>query len=134
MFDTFRMLITELLTESLFIFIFEVERGLVEDWILLNDLVENVNVQRKSLCAFKLLDQFSANRASHSILVVQLLDAVRAESMSAVNQYAWNTFTNVVLERAELAYIELARLVIQIHDVNVHLQNGKDSGLVRSNN
>ena len=134
MFDTFRMLITELLTESLFIFIFEVERGLVEDWILLNDLVENVNVQRKSLCAFKLLDQFSANRASHSIFVVQLLDAVRAESMSAVNQYAWDTFTNVVLERAELADIELTRLVIQIHDVNVHLQNGKDSGLLRSNN
>ena len=125
MFDTFRMLITELLTESLFIFIFEVERGLVEDWILLNDLVENVNVQRKSLCAFKLLDQFSANRASHSIFVVQLLDAVRAESMSAVNQYAWVTFTNVVLESTERADVELAGLIVQIHDVDVHLSSGK---------
>ena len=95
--DTLWVLITELFTESFFILIFKVKGGLVKDRILLNDFVENVDVQRESLGAFKLLDQFSANRASHSILVVQLLDAACAESMSAVNQYAWNTFTDVVL-------------------------------------
>ncbi len=37
-----------------------------------------------------------------------------------MHKYARNAFSDVVLESAELADVELARLVVQIHDVNVH--------------
>ena len=108
MLNTLGMLIAQLLTESFFILILEVKGSLVQDWILLDNFIENIDVERESLSTFKLLDQFSANRASHSVLVVQLLDAIRAKSMSAVNQDAWDSFSNVILECAELADIELA--------------------------
>ena len=125
MLDTLRVLLTELLTESLFILIFEVEGSLAENWILFDNLKENVDVQWKSLSTFKLLDQFPADWASYSFLMVQLLDAARAESVATVNEYSWDAFTNVVLEPTERADVELAGLIVQIHDVDVHLSSGK---------
>ena len=121
MLDTLRVLLAELLTESFFILIFEIEGSLAENWVLLDNLKENVDVQWKSLSAFKLLDQFPADWASYSFLMVQLLDAARAESVATVNEYAWDAFTNVVLEPTERADVELAGLIVQIHDVDVHL-------------
>ena len=44
-----------------------------------------------------------------------------------MHQDARDAFPNVVLEGAELAYIELSWLVVQIHNVNVHRPNGKES-------
>ena len=125
MLDTLWVLFAKLLTESFFILIFEVERSLAENWILFDNLKENVDVKWKSLSAFKLLDQFSADWASYSFLMVQLLDAARAESVATVIEYAWNAFTNVVLESTERADVELAGLIVQIHDVDVHLSSGK---------
>ena len=125
MLDTLWVLFAKLLTESFFILIFEVERSLAENRILFDNLKENVDVKWKSLSAFKLLDQFSADWASYSFLMVQLLDAARAESVATVNEYAWDAFTNVVLESTERADVELAGLIVQIHDVDVHLSSGK---------
>ena len=119
--DTLWMLLAELLTESLFILVLEVEGSLAENWILFDDFIEDVDIQWESLGAFKLLDQFSANGASYSVFVVQLLDAASAESVPAVDEYAWDTFSNVVLECAEGTDVELTGLVVQVHDVNVHL-------------
>ena len=114
------MLLAQLFTQGFFIFIFEVKGGARENRVFLDHFIEDVNVEWKSLSTFKLLDQFSANWASDTVLVVQLLDAIRTESMPAVHKYARNAFPDVVLESAELADVELARLVVQIHDVNVH--------------
>ena len=52
---------------------------------------------------------------------MELLNAVRAECMTTVNQYAWNTLTNVILKAAELANIEPSGLVVQVHQVYSHV-------------
>ena len=109
---TLRVLFTELLTESFFILIFEVEGDLAENRVFFDDLIEDVDVQWKSLGTFELLDQFPANWASYSFLVVQLLNAARAKSVATVDKYAWNAFTHVVLESTESADVKLASFVI----------------------
>ena len=110
--DTFRMYLAELLRKALFVLILKVETCARQDRVFLDDFVQDVNVQRKALGAFQPLDQLAADGASHSVLVVQLLDAVRAQSMAAVDQYARDALTHVVLECAELADVEAAGLVV----------------------
>ena len=110
--DTFGMHLAELLRKTLLILVLEVKACARQDRVLLNDLVQNVNVQGQALRALQLLDQFAADGASHSVLVMQLLDAVRAQSMAAVDQYARDALTHVVLECAELADVEAAGLVV----------------------
>lgn len=51
--------------------------------------------------------------------MVQLLDAVRAQSVAAVDQNTGDSFADVVLKSAELADIQAARLVVKIHQVDV---------------
>ena len=110
--DTFRMYLAELLRKALFVLILKVETCARQDRVFLDNFVQDVNVQRKALGAFQPLDQLAADGASHSVLVVQLLDAVRAQSMAAVDQYARDALTHVVLECAELADVEAAGLVV----------------------
>jgi len=40
-----RMLLTELISETLLVFILEVEAGARQDWVLLDDLVQDVDVE-----------------------------------------------------------------------------------------
>ena len=56
-FDALGMFLAQLLLQRIFILIdagspvfLEVEVGLREDWVLLDHLVQNVNVQRQSFC------------------------------------------------------------------------------------
>ena len=56
MLDSLRMLLTKLITQSFFILIIKVKISLLKNRIFLNNLIENVYVQRKSLCTFQLLD------------------------------------------------------------------------------
>ena len=78
MLDSLRVLFTKLITQSFFILIIKVKISLLKNRIFLNHLIENVNVQRKSLCTFKLLDKLSTNWASHSVFVMELLNATCA--------------------------------------------------------
>ena len=110
--DTFRMHLAELLRKALFILILKVKASARQDWVFFDDLVQDVNVQRQALGAFQPFDQLAADGASHSVLVMQLLDAARAQSMAAVDQYARDALTHVVLECAELADVEAAGLVV----------------------
>ena len=74
--DSLWMFLAQLFTQCFFVFILKVERGFSQDWVLFDYFIEDINVKRKSFSTFKLLNQFSANWASYTILVVQLLDAV----------------------------------------------------------
>lgn len=43
---------------------------------------------------------------------MQLLNAVGAQSVAAVDEDAWDALANVVLQRAKLADVEAARLIV----------------------
>ena len=108
MLDTLWMLLTEFFRQALLVLILKVKASTRQNRVFLDHFVKNVDVEGQSLGAFQLLDEFPADRAAHSILVMQLLNAVRAQSMATVDQNSWNTLTNVVLERTELANVETA--------------------------
>ena len=38
-----------------------------------------------------------------------------------MNQNAWNTLSNVILQATELADIESSRLVVQVHQIDSHV-------------
>jgi len=116
--DAFRMNLAELFGQTILIFIFKVKARPVQNRVLLDNFVQDVDVKRESLCAFELLDKFAADGASYAILMVQLLDAARAEGVAAVDKYARDAFSHVVLECAELANIQSTRLIVQIHQIH----------------
>jgi hypothetical protein len=53
-----------------------------------------------------LLHEFAAYRASHSVIVMQVLNARGAQSVTAVNQNAGDTFAHIVSQTAELADVQ----------------------------
>ena len=106
--DTLWVLLTELLRQALLVLILKVKAGTRQNRVFLYHFVENVDVEGQSLRAFQLFDEFAADGTAHPILVMQLLNAVRAQSMATVDQNAWDSFSNVVLERTELANVETA--------------------------
>ena len=78
MLHPFRMYRAKFLTKRVFILVIEIKGSLIQYRVLLNNLIQNVDVQWKSLCTFKLLDQLSADGASNPVLVVQFLNAAGA--------------------------------------------------------
>ena len=115
------VLLAQFLSQHLLIFIVKVERGRVEYRILGHHFIQDIDVEGQPFCAFQLLDQFSADGAPDSVLVVQVLDTRGAEGVSTVHKNAGDSLADIVLLGAELADVELPRLVVQIHYVGVHL-------------
>ena len=74
--DSLRVLLTELFIQGLFVIILEVKAGLAKNRILLDNFIKYVDIQRKSLGRLELLNKFSTDWASNTILVVKLLDAI----------------------------------------------------------
>ena len=109
---TLTVVVAQLLFKSLFVLIVEFEVGLGKYRVLFDYLVEDVNVQWETLSAFELLNELAANWASHSVLVVELLDTVRAKSVPTVNKNARNTLAHIILEPTELTDIKSTGLVI----------------------
>jgi len=95
----------------------EVEVGLGQDGVFLDHLVEDVDVQRKALGALELLDEFAADGAAHAAVVVQRLDAARAQRVPAVDQDARDALAHVVPEAAELTDVQAPRTVVQVQDL-----------------
>ena len=112
MLDTLWVLFTELLAEALLVLILEVKARACQYRVLLNHLVENIDVEGQTLGRLQLLDKLAADWASDTVLMVQLLDAVRAQSMATMDQDSWNAFANVVLKSTELANVKTTRLVV----------------------
>ena len=71
MLHTVLMCVTKLLGHLFFVFIIEIEITVGKLSVLFDYLVENVDIQGKSLRAIQLFDKLSANWATHSILVVK---------------------------------------------------------------
>ena len=120
MLDALWMLLTELFSEAVLVLILEIKAGASQDGILLDDLVQDVDVEWQSLSALELLDELTADWASHTILVMELLDAVGAKGVPAVHQDARDALAHIVLHRAELANVQAARLVIEVHQSGAH--------------
>ena len=120
MLDTLRMFFTQFFTQSIFVFIIEIERRRIQDRIFLNNFVEDVNVQRQSFCTFKLFDQFPTNGTSHTIFMMKLLYAACAQGMTTVNKDARDPLSHVVLQSTELANVQLPRLVVKVHNIDIH--------------
>jgi len=85
-----------------------------QDAVSLDDFVEDIEVQRQLVHTLDLLHQFSADGASHSVVVVQALKALSAEGMSAVNEDARYSLTHVELFSAIVAKVETSCLVISL--------------------
>ena len=121
MLHSFRMNFAQLLRKRFVVLVFKRKADFRKDVVFLHNLVQDVDVQWQAFSTFELLDQFAANRATHSIFVVQLLNAVSAEGVTTVNKYARDSLTHVVLEGAELTDIKATRLVVEVHNlVYVH--------------
>ena len=112
MLHSLRMLFAQLLVEGVFIFVFEIKVFLGQDLVLLYYFKQNVDVQGQSLCTLQILYQLTADGASDTVLMVQLLNTASAESVPAVNQNPRNSLTDIVLLSAVLTDVQLAGLVI----------------------
>lgn len=75
--DTLRVRLTKLLRQALLILIFKVETRACQNWVLLDNLVKDVDIEGKSFGTVQLFDKLSANWATHSVLMVQLRDTIR---------------------------------------------------------
>ena len=80
MLHTLGVLLAQLLSEGVLVLLtgtaclLEIEICLRQDRVLFHDLIEDVDVEGESLSAFKLLHEFAAYRASHSVIVMQVLN------------------------------------------------------------
>ena len=115
MLDALGMLLAQLLSEGVLILLspgaaglFEVEVGLRENRILLDDLIEDVDIEGEAFRTLKLLHELAADGASHTVVVVQVLDARGAQGVPAVHQDTGDTLSHVVAQPAELADVQAA--------------------------
>jgi hypothetical protein len=97
MFNTLGVLLAELFLQAVLVFILKVKTGARENRVFLYHLVKNVDVEGQTLRTLQLLDQLATDGAANSVLVVQLLDAVSAQGVAAVDQDTGNPFADVVL-------------------------------------
>ena len=122
--DAVRMISAKLVLHGHFSFleaaslILKVEVACGEHLIFFDDLVENVNVEREALRRVQLFDQLATDGAAHAVLMVQFTDAVGAQRVTTMNEDAGNALAHVVLEAAELADVETARLIVKLHDIH----------------
>lgn len=123
MFDSLLVIIANLLLKSIFVVLVQVKVGLRQDRILFYNFIQNVDIQWQPLCTFQLFDQLSADGASDSVLMMQLLDAISAQSMAAMNKYSGDPFSNIILESTKLADVKSSRLIVQVHYVHFQHSN-----------
>ena len=111
--DSLRVLLAQLLGEGVLVLVspgapslFEVEVGLRENRVLLDDLVEDVDVEGEALRTLELLDEFAADGAPHAVVMVQVLNARGAQGVPTVHQDAGDALSHVVAQPAELADVQ----------------------------
>ena len=85
MLHSLRVDVAEFLNHAVFVIVFKIKVALCQDLILLHNFVQYIDVKRQSLRTIQIFNQFSADWAPDPIVVVQLCDAICAQSMSAMN-------------------------------------------------
>ena len=78
--------------------------------------MQNIEVERQFVDVLQVLDQLPANRAPHTVIVVQQGQTLGAESVSAVNQNSRNLLSNVELVPTEVAKVESTKFVVSLDD------------------
>ena len=121
MLHTVRVNFAELIYHKGFVLFFKIEITIPQLIVLFNDFVQYVYIEGKSLCTVKLFNQFPADWAPHTILIMKFGNTVGAEGVPTVNQDAWNALTYVVLVAAELADVKPSRFVIQLNNIHFFL-------------
>ena len=96
------------------VFIFEIQ--ISEDAVPLDDLIEDIEVQRQLINALHLLNKLSANRASHPEIMVENLEALCAKSVATVNKDAWNSFANVEVLSAVIAEVKPTSPIVALYN------------------
>ena len=116
MFDSLRMFAAELAHHGVFIFLVEIEVAIAKLGVFFDNFVKNVDVERKSLGAFELLDKFATDWASNTIFVMELGDAIGTKRVPTVNQNPRNSLPNIIFKTTKLTNIESSGLVVKLHD------------------
>ena len=47
--------------------------------------------------------------------MVEFANTASAKGMTAMHQYSWNSFTDIIFKSAELADVQTSRLVVKLH-------------------
>ena len=85
------------------VFVFEVK--VAENRITFHNFIQDIKVQRQFIYTFYLLHQLSTDRTPYPPIVSEYLQAFSTECMSAVDQYARNTLSNVEVLITEVAKV-----------------------------
>ena len=104
-----------LVAEQAFDAVLVLEVEVSEDGVSLNDLVQDVEVQREFVHALNLLDKLPANRAANSEVMVEHLEALGTERVPAVDKDARNSLAHVELLSAIVAVIKASRPIITLY-------------------
>lgn len=87
-----------------------------KDWVTLDDLVEDVEVQGKLVDALDLLDELSTDRAAHSEVVVQHLEALCTKGVATVDEDARNSLAHVELVTTIVAIVQAPSSIISLYN------------------
>jgi len=96
-------------------FVFKVDVS--EDTISFYNLIQNIEVQWQFVNTFHLFDEFSANWASHSIIMVQSSQTLRTKSVAAVNHDSRNFLSDIELTPTIVTIVETTAFVISAHQI-----------------
>ena len=111
----------EFVGHRILVLILKIEIAFCQLLVLLDDLVQDVDIQRQALRRVQVLYQLAAYWTANAILMMQLTNAVGAERVPTVHKDPGDALAHVVLEPAKLADVEATRLVIQCDDVHLLL-------------
>jgi len=50
--DSFLMVLTQFVLQRFFILLIKIKTSFAENWILLNNFIKDIDIERKSLCTF----------------------------------------------------------------------------------
>ena len=97
---------------------FVLEIDISQDRISFDDFVKNVEVQRQLVDGFNILNQLTADGAPDPEIVVQVTEALSAESVTAVDKDTRYLFAYGELITAIVAKVETTSLVVALNDTS----------------
>ena len=97
---------------------FVLEIDISQDRISFDDFVKNVEVQRQLVHGFNILNQLTADGAPDPEIVVQVTEALSAESVTAVDKDTRYLFAYGELITAIVAKVETTSLVVALNDTS----------------
>ena len=94
------------------VFIFEIE--VTQLGVPFHYFVQNVEVERKLVYTFDLLNQFSTDGAPYSMVVMKRIEAFSAKSVAAMDQDSWYTLSYIEFVSAVVAKVKASCLIVTL--------------------